>query len=191
MADQAIGTGDARPGPAAPPPAGARLAGRDRELKELRADIVRAGLDTLSGRAPARSRVLLIAGRPGSGRTALAEELARTVADDYPGGLFRARLTDPGGPPPPLEDIARDLLAELGGSAPAGSSEDELTQAVRDTLAGRRCVLLLDDAADPDPVRELVPDTPGCLVVAVSEGPLTKGAVASRRIRKERFTSQP
>ncbi|MYS41487.1 hypothetical protein GTY23_09600, partial [Streptomyces sp. SID5998] len=51
--------------------------GRTRELKELRADIERAGLDTISGRKAPRARVLLIAGRPGSGRSALAGELVR------------------------------------------------------------------------------------------------------------------
>lgn len=69
---------------AAPAPSG--FTGRRRELKELHADIARAGLDTLSGRKGARSRVLLIAGRPGSGRTALAEELLRELAATTPTG---------------------------------------------------------------------------------------------------------
>ncbi|MEU4685707.1 tetratricopeptide repeat protein [Streptomyces xinghaiensis] len=167
MTEQAVGTD----GPAGVTAGG--IIGRDRELKALRADIGRTGLDTLSGRKAARSRVLLVAGRPGSGRTALAEELARAVAADYPGGLYRVRLTEPDGRPVPPEDAARDLLGALGGSAPAGAAEDELTEAVRAALAGRRCLLLLDDAADPAQVHELIPDTPGCLVVAVSEGPLT------------------
>ncbi|NEA50400.1 hypothetical protein G3I35_30035, partial [Streptomyces sp. SID10815] len=69
--------------------------GRTRELKELRADIERAGLDTISGRKAPRARVLLIAGRPGSGRTALAEELVRQIAERYPDGVLRARLAEP------------------------------------------------------------------------------------------------
>ena len=62
MTDQAVdpnGVGlprDARPE--------GRFLGRTRELKELRADIERAGLDTLSGRKAPRARVLLIAGSP-------------------------------------------------------------------------------------------------------------------------------
>src|SRR3954464_11190307 len=48
---------------------GRGFAGRRRELLALRADIDRAGLDTIAGRKAARSRVLLIAGRPGWGRT--------------------------------------------------------------------------------------------------------------------------
>ncbi|MEU1010613.1 tetratricopeptide repeat protein [Streptomyces sp. NPDC005890] len=150
-----------------------RFLGRTRELKELRADIERAGLDTLSGRKAPRARVLLIAGRPGSGRTRLAEELARLVADRYPDGVLRARLSEPGGTPVPVEQAARDLLAALGLPAPAGAAEEELAAALRSALAGRRMVLLLDDAVGADQVDALLPDAPDCLVVAVSQGPLT------------------
>ncbi|EME96896.1 tetratricopeptide repeat protein [Streptomyces mobaraensis] len=149
--------------------------GRDRELKELRADIARTGLDTLSGRKPPRSRVLLIAGRPGSGRTALAEELARRLERDYPDGVLRARLTDADGTSVPTDRTARALLADLGATAtaPAGAEEDELTAALRAALAGRRVLLLLDDASGAASVEPLLPDEPGCLVVAVARGPLT------------------
>ncbi|OSZ57140.1 hypothetical protein OQI_28930 [Streptomyces pharetrae CZA14] len=147
--------------------------GRSRELKELRADIERAGLDTLAGRKAPRARVLLIAGRPGSGRTALAEELVRQVADRYPDGVLRARLSEPDGTPVPTERAARDLLAELGLPAPAGAAVDDLAAELRAALAGRRAVLLLDDAADAEQVDALLPDTPDCLAVAVAQGPLT------------------
>ncbi|MEW2613956.1 tetratricopeptide repeat protein [Streptomyces sp. NPDC047880] len=147
--------------------------GRTRELKELRADIERAGLDTLAGRKAPRARVLLIAGRPGSGRTALAEELVRQVADRYPDGVLRVGLTDPDGTPVPVGRAARDLLAALDEQAPAGACEDDLTDALRSALADRRALLLLDDAADAEQVDALLPDSPDCLVVAVSEGPLT------------------
>ncbi|OSP40715.1 hypothetical protein B7767_24840, partial [Streptomyces sp. 13-12-16] len=85
-----------------------RFLGRTRELKELRADIERAGLDTLSGRKAPRARVLLIAGRPGSGRSALAGELVRQVADRYPDGVLRARLSEPDGTRVPVERVARE-----------------------------------------------------------------------------------
>ncbi|QTD97636.1 tetratricopeptide repeat protein [Streptomyces cyanogenus] len=150
-----------------------RFLGRTRELKELRADIERAGLDTLSGRKAPRARVLLIAGRPGSGRTSLAEELVRQVAERYPDGVLRARLSEPGGTPVPVEQAARDLLAALGVPAPAGAAEEDLTAALRAALAGRRMLLLLDDAAGADQVDALLPDAPDCLAVAVSQGPLT------------------
>ncbi|MFD5229729.1 tetratricopeptide repeat protein [Streptomyces qaidamensis] len=171
MADQVVETGDVRPAGRA---AGEiDFLGRTRELKELRADIERAGLDTLAGRKAPRARVLLIAGRPGSGRTALAEELVRQVADRYPDGVLRASLTEPGGTPVPVGRAARDLLTALDAPAPAGACEDDLTDALRTALAERRALLLLDDAADAEQVDALLPDTPDCLAVAVSEGPLT------------------
>ncbi|MFE7129057.1 AAA family ATPase [Streptomyces sp. NPDC057617] len=161
-------------GPGTTGSAGAReFAGRGRELKALRGDIERAGLNTISGRKEPRARVLLIAGRPGAGRTALAEELAAQVRDRYPDGLVRTRLTEPGGDPVPTERTAREILGAFGVPTPPGAGEDELSQMVRETLAVRRVLLLLDDAVDAEQVDPLVPDNPDCLVVAVSRGPLT------------------
>ncbi|GAA2411018.1 tetratricopeptide repeat protein [Streptomyces pulveraceus] len=178
MTDQAVDTsgpaeaaGTEEPPRTAPP----RFIGRERELKALRSDIEHAGLDTLAGRKAARARVLLIAGRPGSGRTALAGELTRRLlaAADHPDGLLRARLTDPGGAPVPTERTARELLDQLGVTGPPGADGDELSGMVREALAGRRALLLLDDAVDAEQVDPLLPDDPDCLVVATSGGPLT------------------
>ncbi|WP_435216861.1 tetratricopeptide repeat protein [Streptomyces sp. bgisy034] len=171
MTDQVVDTGGVQV--SARTSGANQFLGRTRELKELRADIERAGLDTLSGRKAPRARVLLIAGRPGSGRTALAEELVRQVADRYPDGVLRARLTDPDGTPVPVERTARLLLTALDRPTPPGAPEDDLTAALREALADRRALLLLDDAAEADQVDALLPDTPECLAVAVSGGPLT------------------
>ncbi|MCJ0874917.1 AAA family ATPase [Streptomyces sp. AP-93] len=149
--------------------------GRRRELKELREDIARTGLDTLSGRKAKspRARVLLVAGRPGSGRTALAEALVREIADDYPDGVLRVRLTAPTGETVATERAVRTLLEGLGQPTPPGAAEDDLSSALRTALTSRRMVLLVDDASDPHQVDALLPDTPECLVVVTAEGPLT------------------
>ncbi|MET8227476.1 tetratricopeptide repeat protein [Streptomyces sp. NPDC004082] len=179
MTDQAVDTdgtdvsAQEQPAAAESAPTTGQFLGRSRELKELRADIERAGLDTLSGRKAPRARVLLIAGRPGFGRTALAEELVEQVAGDYPDGVLRARLTEPDGTPVPTERTARELLTALDVATPPGAAEDDLTEALRGALADRRAVLLLDDAATAGQVDSLLPDSPDCLVVAVSQGPLT------------------
>ncbi|MEI5521427.1 tetratricopeptide repeat protein [Streptomyces brasiliscabiei] len=179
MADQAVDLGGARvsgtgrPAAVEAAPTDSQFLGRTRELKELRADIGRAGLNTLAGRKAPHARVLLVAGRPGYGRTALAEELVRQVTDGYPDGVLRARLTEPDGTRVPVERAARELLGELGLPTPAGADGDDLSEALREALADRRVVLLLDDAADAEQVDALLPDTPDSLVVAVSEGPLT------------------
>lgn len=178
MTDQAVDTsgpaeaaGTEEPDAVGPP----QFFGRERELKELRADIERAGLDTMAGRKSGRARVLLIAGRPGSGRTALAGELTRRLlaTGDYPDGLLRVRLTEPGGAPVPTERAARDLLGQLDVVGPPGADEDELSEMVREALAVRRSLLLIDDAPDAEQVDPLLPDNPDCLVVATAQGPLT------------------
>lgn len=151
------------------------LLGRQGELARLRADIDGAGLATLAGRPAPRSRVLLVAGPPGSGRTALAEEFAQEqlATGRYPDGLLRARLTDPGGEPVPVERAARELLTALDVPAPAGADEEELTDILRGALVKRRALLLLDDVSAAGQLAELIPDTRDCLVLAVSRGPLT------------------
>lgn len=58
-------------------------------------------------------------------------------------------------------------------AGPPGADGDELSQLVRETLADRHVLLLLDDAADAEQVDPLLPDNPGCLVVATAQGPLT------------------
>lgn len=178
MTDQAVDTSGPAEAAGTEEPAAcepARFFGRERELKELRDDIERAGLDTMAGRRSARARVLLIAGRPGSGRTALAGELTRRLlaTGDYPDGLLRVRLTESGGAPVPTERAARDLLGQLDVAGPPGADVDELSEMVREALAVRRVLLLLDDAPDAEQVDPLLPDNPDCLVVATSEGPLT------------------
>ncbi|GAA3490287.1 MULTISPECIES: tetratricopeptide repeat protein [Streptomyces] len=180
MTDQAVDIGSAAAVTATAPAtasahdwAAGQFFGRKRELKGLRADIQRTGLDTLTGRKAPRARVLLIAGRPGSGRTALAEELARELSGDYPEGAYRARLTASGGQRVPTEETARGLLDDLGVAAPAGADADTLAAMVREALAVRRALLVLDDAVDAEQVDPLLPDNPACLVVATSQGPLT------------------
>ncbi|MFC9481152.1 tetratricopeptide repeat protein [Streptomyces griseus] len=200
MTDQAVDTSGPAKAPRTEEPSGAappRFFGRERELKALRADIERAGLDTLAGRKAPRARVLLIAGRPGSGRSALAEELAGaltgtdaagaaasatgalpwavpgTGSGDYPDGVLRVGLTDPGGERVPTERTAGEILGLLGVAVPPGADQDELSEMVREALAVRRLVLLLDDAADAEQVDPLLPENPDCLVLATATGPLT------------------
>lgn len=164
MADQVLDAEELReavPGTAEAvlPPDPPYFVGRRRELDALRADIDRPGLDVLRGQAAGGSRVLLVAGRPGSGRTALAVRLAREVAARYPGGQYFVRLPADGG----TGQAARSLLRAVG----AGEDAD-----VRAVFAGRRVVLVLDDVTRPQQLLDLLPEGPGNLVVATSDGPL-------------------
>jgi tetratricopeptide (TPR) repeat protein len=131
----------------------ADFVGRERELAQLLADIDRPGLG--SG-TPAAARVLLVAGRPGTGRTALALRLAAEVADRYPDGRCFVRLTSAEGTPVPVEQVLRGLRRALGPGP-----------------AGRRLLLVLDDVVQAGQLAALLPDSAESLVVATSGGPLS------------------
>uniref|UniRef100_UPI003FA71A0E hypothetical protein n=1 Tax=Streptomyces sp. IBSBF 2435 TaxID=2903531 RepID=UPI003FA71A0E len=142
------------------PPPPADFVGRGRELAELLADIDRAGL---GGAGRTAARVLLVAGRPGTGRTALALRLAADVVARYPDGRYFVRLTSAEGTPVPVEQVARGLLRALGGGAAD----------LREAMAGRRLLLVLDDVVQAAQLAALLPEAADSLVVATSGGPLS------------------
>ncbi|WP_405785089.1 MULTISPECIES: tetratricopeptide repeat protein [unclassified Streptomyces] len=150
------------------PAGGGFFAGRERELGELRGEIERPGLGAAGKAGAARARVLLVVGRPGVGRTAVALRLAREVGDAYPDGHFFVRLTAPGGDPVPVRRAARTLLRALDAKA-VGT---DAVEALRAATAGRRLLLVLDDVRHSDQLARLLPEAPGSLVVATSDGPL-------------------
>ncbi|MEU6853398.1 tetratricopeptide repeat protein [Actinacidiphila alni] len=128
--------------------------GRKRELGELRGEIGRAGL---GARGEKRARVLLVAGRPGVGRTALAVRLAEDVAGEYPDGQVFLRMTTPDGDPVRAGHAARAVDRALGRTREPGR---------------RKALLVLDDVQHADQLDGLIPDAPGSLVVVTSDGPL-------------------
>lgn len=87
--------------------------------------------------------------------------------------MLRVGLTDPGGGRVPTERSAGEILGLLGVAVPPGADQDELSEMVREALAVRRLVLVLDDAADAEQVDPLLPENPDCLVLATATGPLT------------------
>ena len=167
-----------------PPP---DFAGREAELARLREEVGRPAFGARAAEpGPGPTRVLVVAGRPGSGRTSLALEFAHGIAADYPDGRFFVRLGEPGAGPVPAGRVARQLLAALGepggqrpvaereSAAEAGADGDHPDcAALRTALAGRRALLVLDDVRTADQLAALLPQAPGCLVVAVTAGPLT------------------
>ncbi len=172
-------TMDARPATAEPvdhlPPGPEPFTGRRAELAALTAQTHRP--------AGAGCRVLVIAGRPGSGRSALALRFARSLADRRQ--VLHARLRAPDGTPLEAGAAARELLDQLdrldrpgeesarAGLLPADGQEDPACAELRAALTGRDTLLLLDGVADAQRLGPLLPEEPRCLVLAVTEGPLT------------------
>lgn len=106
---------------------------------------------------------------------------AHQVADRFPDGQLYLNLRGfhPSGKPVPAAAAVRGLLESLGVAAeriPAGV--DAQARLYRSILAGRRMLVLLDNAKDEEQVRPLLPGSPGCLVLVTSRCQLS-GLVAS------------
>ena len=115
-----------------------------------------------------------ISGPAGVGKTALAVHWAHCVQDRFPDGQLYANLRG-FGPTPPLEP-AEVLTRFIGALDVSGEkvalSLDEQIGLFRSLLARRRMLILLDNAADSQQVRPLVPNGPNCLVVVTSRSNL-------------------
>ncbi|BEL02061.1 hypothetical protein Q0Z83_002520 [Actinoplanes sichuanensis] len=125
--------------------------------------------------------LLVITGTGGVGKTALAIRWAHQVADRYPDGRLYADLGGFGpvdSPVPPGAVLGGFLIAlgVPGGRIPPG--EAERTALLRSVLAGRRVLLVLDNAFDAEQVRPLLPGSDGCAVVVTSRNRMS-GLVVS------------
>jgi tetratricopeptide (TPR) repeat protein/transcriptional regulator with XRE-family HTH domain len=136
-----------------------------------------AALDGLLGEV----RIAAVTGIAGVGKTALAVHWAHRAREHFPDGLLHVDLRgfDPGGAPVAPADAMRSVLDALG--VPASripGDADALANLYRSGFDGRRCLLLLDNAADGEQVRPLLPGAPAARVVVTSRAPLL-GLVAT------------
>lgn len=124
--------------------------------------------------------VVLLTGEPGVGKSTLAVRVAHCVQDRFPDGQLYAHLAGASAPRP-ADDVLADLLRSLGVTGPAIPDDTQAKAAVlRSRLAGRRVLLVLDDAADPGQVRPLLPGTPSSAVIVTSRRRLTSLVNAHR-----------
>jgi tetratricopeptide (TPR) repeat protein len=135
-----------------------------------------AALDRLLEQASAATAVVIsaVSGTAGVGKTALAVRWAHRVADRFPDGQLYINLRgyDPDKPVQPAEAL-EGFLRELGvdGSAIPRELSDRAAR-FRTLLAGRRMLLLLDNAHSAGQVRDLLPGTGTCLVLVTSRDSL-------------------
>ncbi len=106
--------------------------------------------------------ICAIGGMAGIGKTTLAVHAAHALAPRFPDGQIFVPLHGhtPGRRPVDPEEALAGLLLAAGieaGRIPAG--QDARERCWRDYLAGRRVLLVLDDAAGYDHVRPLLPGT--------------------------------
>jgi len=161
------------------PAAVRHFVGRTRELAMLS-----GYLDAESG-AEDGLVISAIAGSAGVGKTALAVHWAHQVADRFPDGQLYVNLRgyDPGAPMPAAEALAGFLraLGVPGRDIPAEA--DERAAQYRGLLAGRRVLVLLDNAASAEQVRPLLPASSPCVAVVTSRDALA-GLVARDGARR-------
>ena len=164
------GTGPTVAIPRQLPAAVAGFAGRAAELKALTGLLEEAAL-------PGGTVVIsAIDGTAGIGKTALAVQWAHQVADRFPDGQLYVNLRgfDPAGPPMTPDEAIRGFLDAFEvPAAPNSVSLDTQAARYRSLLAGRRVLVVLDNARDTDQVRPLLPGSPGCCVVVTSRNRLT------------------
>jgi DNA-binding SARP family transcriptional activator/Flp pilus assembly protein TadD len=148
--------------------------GRENELKELT-----GLLDGAGERAPGTVLISAIGGTAGVGKTALAIHWAWQVAPRFPDGQLYVNLRgyDPDEPMSAADALSRFLrsLGVLAQDIPAEASERAAR--FRSLLAGRRVLVVLDNARQVEQVRTLLPGSPGCVTVVTSRDSLA-GLVA-------------
>jgi DNA-binding SARP family transcriptional activator len=169
-----------RPAPVTPrqlPAAPADFIGRAAELEalsELMGEAARTGSTMV---------ISAISGTAGVGKTALAVQWAHQVAGRFPDGQLYVNLRgyDPG-QPVRVADALAGFLRALG-VAGQNIPVDERAARYRSLLAGRRLLVVLDNAGSVEQVRPLLPGAPGCVAVVTSRDSLA-GLVARDGARR-------
>ena len=155
---------------AAPPPATVPrqlpasspiLTGRDELIDEIAADLARADQGT--------GQVRVLVGPGGVGKTSLALAAARRAGHAFPDGQLYADLRGAQDAPADPHAVVGRFLRTLGvRGAQVPDDRDERIALYRSHLAGRRILVVLDDAAGEEQVRPLLPGTPGSQALVTS-----------------------
>ena len=153
----------------------ASFTGRQAELAQL--------LGALAGVAASGGVVGIhaIDGMAGIGKTTFAVHAAHRLAGDFPDGQFFLPLhahTPGQRPVDPADALASLLLTAGAGAQQIPLGLEARAGLWRDYLAGKKVLLLLDDAAGHEQVRPLLPGTAGSLVLVTSRRRLAALEVA-------------
>jgi hypothetical protein len=150
-----------------------RFVGRERYLTRLGQALAPDG-----GSAPT-APVVLITGMACVGKTALVTRWAHSAASAYTDGQLYVDLCGHATAPPMSEmEALAALLSGLGvPAAQVPARAQEAAALYRSLVAGRRMLVVLDNAPGPDLVRALLPGSATCAIVVTSRDRLV-GLVA-------------
>ncbi|MFG2358695.1 BTAD domain-containing putative transcriptional regulator [Streptomyces sp. NPDC048521] len=140
-----------------------------------RGRVLREAVSLIRSEQPALP-IVAFDGMPGVGKSTLAVHLAHQVVGDFPDGQLYADLHgfDERGCGAEPAEVLEGFLGALGVSPGAiPPSLDARATLFRSIVAGRRILLLLDNARDAEQVRPLLPGTAGNAVVVTSRRRLT------------------
>jgi DNA-binding SARP family transcriptional activator/tetratricopeptide (TPR) repeat protein len=171
--------------PALLPPDIADFTGRQDQVEAMYAALTAAAEPD---HPAAALTVVAVSGMGGIGKTALAVHVAHRVAEAYPDGQLYVNLRGAGATPLDPADVLARLLRHLGVDDRAIPLDPvERAESYRSRLAGRRVLVVLDDAASEEQIRTLLPGTRTCAVLVTSRVNLT-GVEAARWIHLDLFT---
>jgi len=176
--DGMTGRGAMPPVPRQLPPAVPHFTGRQAELATLTALLDRTGGS--NGSQPTMV-ISAIGGTAGIGKTALAVRWAHGIAERFPDGQLYVNLRGyhPAARPVGQAAAIRGFLGALNvPPARVPASLEEQTALYRSLLAGRRMLIVLDNARDAQHARPLLPGCADCLVIITSRSQLA-GLVAA------------
>jgi DNA-binding SARP family transcriptional activator/Tfp pilus assembly protein PilF len=158
--------------------------GRGGELEQLDTLLAPGGRAQAEG-GPTGTVIAIVAGTAGVGKTALAVHWAHRVASAFPDGQLYVNLRGHASAPPLRAVEALTLLLRALGVDPerVPVEEQEAAGLYRSLLAGKRMLVVLDNAAGADQVRPLLPGSAGCVVLVTSRDRLD-GLVAREGARR-------
>ncbi|MFD0211416.1 tetratricopeptide repeat protein [Streptomyces hirsutus] len=129
--------------------------------------------------AHSQSKIVVVYGAPGTGKTTLALNAAHRARDEYPDGQLHLELRGDGDEPMPSADALEELLLRLD------VAREDIPARVADRAArlrtltnDLRLLIVLDNAHSTEQVLPLLPVGAGCAVLITSRKALSAGDMA-------------